>query len=71
MSKVNYACDVVLYSELESRESHEAYEVPADHIRVKRDPLDLRIARYQVTESGAGVTRRGHSGPRVQCRGTQ
>jgi hypothetical protein len=48
MSKVNYACDVVLYSELESRESHEAYEVPADHIRVKRDPLDLRIARYQV-----------------------
>jgi hypothetical protein len=47
-SKVDYACDVVLYSEFESQDALEAYAVHAEHIRVKQDLGDVRIARHQV-----------------------
>lgn len=48
MSRVDYACDVVLYSEFDSHESLSAYAVHAEHLRVKAELGDLRIARHQV-----------------------
>lgn len=47
-SRVDYACDVVLYSEFESRSALEGYASHPEHQRVKRELGDLRIARYQV-----------------------
>jgi hypothetical protein len=48
MSGVDYACDVVLYSEFDSHASLTAYAVHAEHLRVKAELGDLRIARHQV-----------------------
>ncbi|WP_370565527.1 Dabb family protein [Cupriavidus sp. UME77] len=47
-SKVNYACDVVLYSEFESQSALEGYATHPEHLRVKEELGDLRIARHQV-----------------------
>lgn len=47
-SCVDYACDVVLYSEFESREALAAYAQHPEHLRVKRELGDMRIARHQV-----------------------
>jgi heme-degrading monooxygenase HmoA len=47
-SRVDYACDVVLYSEFESQEALDAYATHPEHLRVKQDIGDLRIARHQV-----------------------
>lgn len=47
-SSIDYACDVVLYSEFESREALANYATHPAHLRVKHDLADLRIARYQV-----------------------
>jgi len=47
-SRIDYACDVVLYSEFESQDALAAYAVHAEHIRVKQDLGDVRIARHQV-----------------------
>ncbi|WP_454726711.1 MULTISPECIES: Dabb family protein [Cupriavidus] len=47
-SKVNYACDVVLYSEFESLSALENYATHPEHLRVKAELGDLRIARHQV-----------------------
>jgi hypothetical protein len=52
VSKVDYACDVVLYSEFDSQESLDGYAVHAEHIRVKQDLGDVRIARHQVDYPG-------------------
>ena len=50
-SRVDYACDVVLYSEFESQQALDAYASHPEHLRV-RDELDgLRIARHQVDYS--------------------
>ena len=47
-SRIDYACDVVLYSEFESQQALEAYARHPEHLRV-RDELDgLRVARHQV-----------------------
>jgi hypothetical protein len=48
VSGIDYACDVVLYSEFESREALNSYATHPEHLRVKRELADLRIARYQV-----------------------
>jgi hypothetical protein len=58
MSAVDYACDVVLYSEFDSHESLAGYTVHAEHLRVKAELGDLRIARHQVDYQPAL-----HSGP--------
>src|SRR5580704_19565457 len=58
MSGVDYACDVVLYSEFDSHESLAAYAVHAEHIRVKQDLGDVRIARHQVDYQVSMVTQR-------------
>ena len=47
-SQVDYACDVVLYSEFESQAALDAYACHPEHLRVKHELADLRIARYQV-----------------------
>lgn len=47
-SGVDYACDVVLYSEFESQAALDAYAVHPEHLRIKRELADLRIARHQV-----------------------
>lgn len=47
-SRVDYACDVVLYTEFASRGALDDYASHPEHQRVKRELGDLRIARYQV-----------------------
>jgi heme-degrading monooxygenase HmoA len=47
-SGVDYACDVVLYSEFESQEALDAYARHPEHLRVKAKIGDMRIARHQV-----------------------
>jgi hypothetical protein len=47
-SRVDYACDVVLYSEFESQEALDAYATHPEHLRVKQEVGDLRVARHQV-----------------------
>jgi hypothetical protein len=47
-SRVEYACDVVLYSEFDSQASLDAYANHPEHLRVKAEIGDMRIARHQV-----------------------
>ena len=47
-SGVDYACDVVLYTEFQNQEAFDAYATHAEHLRVKQELGDLRIARFQV-----------------------
>ena len=47
-SRIDYACDMVLYSEFESQAALDAYGTHPEHVRVKAELADLRIARYQV-----------------------
>ena len=47
-SRIDNACDVVLYSEFESQAALDAYAVHPEHLRVKQELADLRIARHQV-----------------------
>lgn len=48
VSRVDYACDVVLYSEFESQSALDAYGTHPEHLRVKDEVAELRIARHQV-----------------------
>jgi hypothetical protein len=53
-SRIDYACDVVLYTEFDHPE----------HLRVKRALGDLRIARHQVDyDAGDPITREGATLP--------
>jgi quinol monooxygenase YgiN len=47
-SRVDYACDVVLYSEFESQAALDAYATHPEHLRVKQELGDMRTQRYQV-----------------------
>ena len=47
-SRIDYACDVVLYSEFESQAALDAYGVHPEHVRVKQELEGVRIARHQV-----------------------
>ena len=47
-SGVDYACDVVLYSEVESQAALDAYAMHPEHLRVRQDIEGLRVARHQV-----------------------
>ena len=47
-SRIDYACDVVLYSEFASREALAAYAEHPEHLRVRRALGELRSARHQV-----------------------
>ena len=47
-SRVDYACDVVLYSEFASQAALDAYGTHPAHLRLKQELGDMRIARHQV-----------------------
>ena len=47
-SRVDYACDVVLYSEFESQAALDGYAVHPEHLRVREELGAIRIARHQV-----------------------
>lgn len=47
-SRIDYACDVVLYSEFESQAALDAYSTHPEHLRVKNELIDVRTARHQV-----------------------
>ena len=47
-SRVDYACDVVLYTEFASREALADYAEHPEHLRVRRALGDMRMARHQV-----------------------
>ncbi len=47
-SRVDYACDVVLYSEFDSQAALDAYATHPEHLRVRQALGDLRTARHQV-----------------------
>ncbi|MFW0758129.1 Dabb family protein [Pseudomonas sp. H11T01] len=48
ISKIDYACDVVLYSEFDSAEALEGYASHPAHLRVREELGNLRITRHQV-----------------------
>jgi heme-degrading monooxygenase HmoA len=47
-SSVDYACDVVLYTEFESQAALDAYATHPEHLRVKGELGEMRVARFQV-----------------------
>ena len=47
-SRVQYACDIVLYTEFESRDALTAYATHPAHLKVRDELEGVRIARYQV-----------------------
>ncbi len=50
-SRIDHACDVVLYTESESQAALETHGSHREHRRVKQEVGDLRIARHQVDYS--------------------
>lgn len=48
VSNVSYACDVVLVTEFATSADLEAYATHPEHLRVRDELADLRIARFQV-----------------------
>jgi hypothetical protein len=48
VSGVDYACDVVLYSEFESVDALNLYADHPEHLRVRDEVAGLRVARHQV-----------------------
>lgn len=53
-SGVDYACDVVLYSEFESQAALDGYAAHPEHLRVKQELGDMRTHRYQVDYETGG-----------------
>jgi hypothetical protein len=47
-SRIGYACDVVLYTEFESRAALAGYADHPEHLRVRRALGEMRTARFQV-----------------------
>jgi hypothetical protein len=52
-SRIDYACDMVLYTEFDSEESLTAYATHPEHLRVRDELVGTRIARYQVDYKSA------------------
>ncbi|WP_027520574.1 Dabb family protein [Bradyrhizobium sp. Ec3.3] len=48
VSDVDYACDVVLFSEFRDSTALQAYATHPEHLRVREALGDLRIGRFQV-----------------------
>jgi len=63
-SRIDYACDVVLVTEFESRQALADYAQHPEHLRVRRALGDLRSARhqvdYEVHQPEAGRARADH-----------
>jgi len=54
-SRIDYACDVVLYSEFASRAALADYAEHPEHLSVKRAVGNLRTARHQVDYEAPGA----------------
>lgn len=63
VSRIGYACDVVLYTEFESREALDSYATHPDHLRIKRELADVRIDRHQVDYVGFTSISRAYLSP--------
>lgn len=48
ISGVDYACDVVLFSEFRDAAALQAYASHPEHLRVREELGDLRVGRFQV-----------------------
>lgn len=48
ISNIDYACDVVLYTEFDSLEALQGYATHPAHLRVREELGNLRTARHQV-----------------------
>jgi hypothetical protein len=48
VSRIDYACDVALYSEFESQAALDNYNTHPAHLKIKEDLAGVRVARYQV-----------------------
>lgn len=48
VSRIDYACDVVLLTEFDSAEALAAYAIHPEHLRVRNALGDLRTDRHQV-----------------------
>lgn len=48
ISRIDYACDVVLYSEFDSHEALQAYATHPEHLRVRDELVGVRTSRHQV-----------------------
>ena len=58
-SHIDYACDVLLYSEFESQAALDGYGTHPEHLRLKRELADIRTARHQVDYEAPQDARRG------------
>jgi Stress responsive A/B Barrel Domain len=47
-SRIDYACDVVLYTEFDDQQSLDDYATHPEHLRVRAELGELRTARHQV-----------------------
>ncbi|MDD0839599.1 Dabb family protein [Curvibacter sp. HBC61] len=56
-SQVDYACDVVLYSEFASQAALDAYATHPEHLRLKAALGTLRTARHQVDYAAPALPR--------------
>ena len=56
-SRIDYAFDVVLYTEFSSRQALLDYAEHAEHLRVRRKLGDMRSARHQVDYEVAATDR--------------
>lgn len=54
-SRVDYACDMVLYSEFDSAASLAGYGSHPEHLRIRQELGDVRIARFQVDYTPEGA----------------
>lgn len=64
VSDVDYACDVVLVTEFRDAAALEAYASDPEHLRVRRELGNIRIARFQVdypAPAADGVPANGHA----------
>jgi hypothetical protein len=48
ISHIDYACDVVLYSEFESQAALDNYITHPAHLKLKDDLAGVRVSRHQV-----------------------
>lgn len=48
ISRIDYACDLVLVADFESLKALQDYAEDKEHLRVKREIEGIRIARHQV-----------------------
>jgi hypothetical protein len=60
ISAVDYACDVVLFSEFEAQAALDAYALHPEHLRVRDALAGIRIGRrqvdYEVAELAGGAS---------------